>query len=152
MTPELFADILNRLTHGVILSRVLKELEIDQQLFWTFCHKTEENTKLYLRARYLQMQAWGEQIIDIAEDSTRDTWMVDRLRIDTRKFLMAKIAPKIFGENINVSGGLEHHVIIDMPTRETRLQWEERKKLELSSGCTSNVIEHVDDDNEMTDK
>ena len=74
----------------------------------------------YARARVLGMLYWADEIIGIADDARND-WMereradgsIDvipdhehiqrsRLRIDTRKFLMAKVAPHLFGDSLFV--------------------------------------------------
>ncbi len=71
----------------------------------------------YARAREAQMEAWSDEITEIADDGTND-WMTvkrggedvevenkevvnrSRLRVDTRKWLMSKIAPKKYAERI----------------------------------------------------
>jgi len=71
----------------------------------------------YARARECQMEALAEDIITIADDSGLDvtvdpeshTVRVDgeaiqraKLRVDTRKWLMSKIAPKKYGDKVDV--------------------------------------------------
>lgn len=51
----------------------------------------------YTRAREAQMDALAEDIIEIADDKTGDANRA-RLQVDTRKWLMSKIAPKRFGD------------------------------------------------------
>lgn len=51
----------------------------------------------YARARASQMEAMAEDIIDIADDKEEDPQRA-RLRVDTRKWLMSKIAPKVYGD------------------------------------------------------
>lgn len=72
----------------------------------------------YARAREAQVDRWAEEIVEIADDASND-WMErkngdgttskvpdqeninrSRLRVDTRKWLMSKIAPKKYGEKI----------------------------------------------------
>lgn len=73
----------------------------------------------YARARELQADAFAEEILEIADDATND-WMVrqsesggapaamvnhdhisrSRLRVDARKWLMSKMAPKKYGDKI----------------------------------------------------
>lgn len=75
----------------------------------------------YTSAREAQMDRFAEEIVEIADDGTND-WMTrqngdetitvvdhehinrSRLRVDARKWLMAKMAPKRFGDKI----GVEH--------------------------------------------
>jgi hypothetical protein len=51
----------------------------------------------YTRAREAQMDALAEDLIEIADDKEEDPQRA-RLRVDTRKWLMSKIAPKRFGD------------------------------------------------------
>jgi hypothetical protein len=89
----------------------------------------------YARARELQIEAWADELVDIAADGTND-WMkrrtatgggrsnIDgevqqelvpnveninrsRLHADTKKWLMSKIAPKRYGEKLAVHGDAE---------------------------------------------
>ena len=80
--------------------------------------------EMYERARKDQMHAWSDQIITFADDGTHDVLRdgdgqpmlkkngdpqlyrehIDRtrLKIETRKWLMAKIVPKVFGDKMKV--------------------------------------------------
>ena len=75
----------------------------------------------YARARAVQMDTMAEEILDIADDGTND-WMErigkdgapdgwtlngehvqrSRVRVDTRKWLMSKLAPKKYGERVEI--------------------------------------------------
>ena len=73
---------------------------------------------MYARAREHQADAWVDELMEIANDSSKDYVDVEtpdgriekrfdhehvqrsRLKIDTLKFLMAKYAPKRFGDKI----------------------------------------------------
>jgi hypothetical protein len=81
----------------------------------------------YARAREAQMEAMADEIVDIADDGTNDYAKKTRpdgseyeafdaehvqrskLRVDTRKWLMSKLAPKKYGEklDLNVAGSLQ---------------------------------------------
>lgn len=78
-------------------------------------------SKKYARARELQAEFMAEKMIEIADDSTNDTiigysksgepmemenkeWVNrSKLKVDTRKWLMSKLAPKRFGDKIDVT-------------------------------------------------
>lgn len=73
---------------------------------------------MYARAREQQMEAMAEETLDIADETNRDTiikkgkdgseyeapdaeWIArSKLRVDTRKWLMSKLAPKKYGDKI----------------------------------------------------
>jgi hypothetical protein len=68
----------------------------------------------YAHARETQAEYWAEEIVSIADDGTNDTYLDgdgnervnhdvinrSRLRVDTRKWLMARMAPKKYGDRI----------------------------------------------------
>jgi hypothetical protein len=82
---------------------------------------------LYEQAKKDQVEALVDECLDIADDTSRDSLTRinaegeeyevanteymnrSRLRIDTRKFLAAKLAPKLYGEKVNVSGDIGIH-------------------------------------------
>jgi|SRR6185503_4039445 len=66
----------------------------------------------YMRAKQSQIESFIDDVIDIADDASND-WMENengtivanhdhinraRLRIDTRKWIASKLAPKIYGD------------------------------------------------------
>lgn len=76
-------------------------------------NRHEVFNKQYARAKEQQMELMAEQLLEIADDGLNDTvdrdgrTVVDqehinrsRLRVDTRKWLMSKLAPKKFGDKI----------------------------------------------------
>ena len=71
----------------------------------------------YARAREAQMEALGEDLLDISDNESGDPQR-DRLRVDARKWLMSKIAPKRYGDKLDLehSGKVEisriEHVIV----------------------------------------
>lgn len=58
----------------------------------------------YTRAREVQMDRYLDEIISIADELSSDSAEVNRsrLRVDTRKWVMSKIAPKRFGDKTAV--------------------------------------------------
>lgn len=90
---------------------------------WLHIHS--EFRDQYARAREAQAEHWADEIIEISDDGTND-WTerqnkdgstyeaIDsehinrsRLRVDTRKWLMARMAPKKYGDKVTqeVTGG-----------------------------------------------
>ncbi len=63
----------------------------------------------YARARDQQTQHWADELVDIADDDSRDAQTPqaiqrDRLRTDTRKWIASKLLPKKYGDKTT----LEH--------------------------------------------
>ena len=61
----------------------------------------------YARAREAQADKYFQEIIEIADAATPETVNVARLRVDSRKFTVARLAPKKYGDHIShdVKGG-----------------------------------------------
>src|SRR6476619_6404054 len=63
----------------------------------------------YARAREAQADKYFQEIIEIADAATPETVNVARLRVDSRKFAVARLAPKKYGDHISHdvnSGGI----------------------------------------------
>lgn len=119
--PELEAQICAALAEGSSL-RTICALESMPSAPTIFKHLAEskEFAEQYARAREMQMEAMAEEILQIADDGLNDTYETEegeqrtnqdviqrsRLRVDTRKWLMSKMAPKKYGDKIQteVSG------------------------------------------------
>lgn len=90
----------------------------DKSTVFRWLAKHEEFRDKYARAREAQADEFAEEILDIADDGTNDyterknrdgstVEVVDqehinrsRLRVDTRKWLMSKMAPKKYGDRV----------------------------------------------------
>jgi len=87
---------------------------------WTVVHP--EFSDMYARARKALYEHWADELVDIAEDGRND-WIererkdgsiemtVDRehiqrsaLRVDTRKWMLAKLQPKQYGDKVAHTG------------------------------------------------
>ena len=64
----------------------------------------------YARAREAQADKYFQEIVEIADAATPETVNVARLRVDSRKFTVARLAPKKYGDHIshNVKGGINN--------------------------------------------
>lgn len=90
----------------------------------------------YTRAREAGYLRMADEITEIADDGTGDTWTDDegnvrtnndvvarsRLRVDTRKWLLSKMLPKVYGDKMELTGDLNHthRPLADIPTEELR--------------------------------
>jgi len=110
-------------THSIGIRRLCKlypELpDVDTIYVWRYKHP--EFAEQYALAKLKQADLLAEEVIDIADDGTND-WMEkfgdegenlgyqlngehfqrSRLRIDTRKWLAAKLLPKQYGSSLTV--------------------------------------------------
>lgn len=122
--PEIYYKIFERLENGELLTAILKE---DGNPQWSYFHRAIEKdpslSHAYAQARIKQQHKWADEIISISEDDSRDILMVDvynkigevvgqkpqsdntavnrdRLRVDTRKWVMARVAASVFGDKL----------------------------------------------------
>lgn len=93
----------------------------------------------YARAKEVQLENMAEEILEIADDATND-WMVRngtdeessyslngehvqraRLRVDSRKWLLSKLAPKKYGDKVALGGDADAPAIRMIQTIERRI-------------------------------
>lgn len=134
-SETLAAVICGRLAAGDTLTAICKTTGFPVPA--TVHRWTRENSQFradYTLARDDQTHRWGDEIIEIADDSSLDTMdsvdkqgnpiqvanhanvQRDRLRVDTRKFLMAKLNGQQYGDKVEheVRGKVDHiHTLSD---------------------------------------
>lgn len=90
-------------------------------LIWAMDDKGPGFTQQYARARELGYQVMAEDLTEIADDGTNDWQETEtgqqpdhehiqrsRLRVDTRKWLLSKALPKIYGDKLQTQN-LDKH-------------------------------------------
>lgn len=110
------ADIIcGRLAEGESLRRICKDEDMpaSSTVFkWLAAHR--EFSEQYTRAREAQADAMADEILEIADEGRNDTYMGEdgvertdhdviarsRLRVDARKWLASKMAPKKYGDKV----------------------------------------------------
>lgn len=123
-TDELAAEICARLAEGQSLRTICLDEDMpNAATVFRWLTKHSDFSEQYTRAREAQSDAMVEEILEIADDGTND-WIErkrpdgsteevvnhehiqrSKLRIDSRKWLMSKLAPKKYGEKITHSHG-----------------------------------------------
>ena len=133
-TPELAQRICERLIAGQSLRTICADPEMPSQpTVFQWITKHEAFAKQYARAREIQMEVMAEEILDIADDTRQDTRTITtqngktfevqnaewinrcRLQVDTRKWLMSKLAPKKYGEKIEHAGEMTIKTVLVRP-------------------------------------
>lgn len=121
-TPELGAELYRRLSHGETLTAICRGTPGHPSDFAVRSWALDPNhpfSSLYTRARELGYHKMADDLCDIADDGSND-WMeretrngtiiivdkevVDRsrLRVETRKWLLSKALPKMYGDKQEV--------------------------------------------------
>ncbi len=124
-SEALTAEICRRMMEGESLRSICRDEAMPSKvsvLKWLEVH--EEFVSQYARAREMQADHMADEILEIADDGTND-WMEraakggetvtvpdqehiqrSRLRVDARKWLMARMAPKKYGDKVDIRGAM----------------------------------------------
>ena len=93
------------------------EVGISQRVLWNWLASDEELMRQYQRAKELCVDAYAEEIIEISDEGSRDTYVDEKgrevinreviaraqLRIDARKWYAARLAPRKYGDKLPVT-------------------------------------------------
>lgn len=127
-TPEKGALICNRIADGESLRAICRDEGMpDKATVLRWLAANEHFRDQYARAREAQADHFADEILEISDDATNDYMMRKRgddvetvvdhehisrskLRVDARRWLMSKMAPKKYGDrqevNLKVTDGL----------------------------------------------
>jgi hypothetical protein len=126
-SPELADEICAQLSEGKSLRTICKAESMPCiTTVFGWMRKHPEFLKQYTRAKEESADVLAEEMLDIADDGSND-WMEfhekenvgyrlngehvnrSRLRVDTRKWIAAKLKPKKYGEKLDIahSGSIE---------------------------------------------
>ena len=128
---EVIEEICLRLSFGEGLVKICKDDHLPARqtvISWLFKHK--EFADRYAQAREAQADYLLEELLDIADNTEGDTYTdakgnvrVDheninrsRLRVDTRKWVITKLAPKKYGDRVE-EVAKEELTIHNVPTK-----------------------------------
>lgn len=119
-SPELATEICRRIAEGASLRKVCQADDMPDKatvLRWLAIRVNTEFRDQYARARELWADGLFDETLEIADDATNDVKIVEtgdmaievvnheniqrsRLRVDTRKWAAARLAPKKYGDRI----------------------------------------------------
>lgn len=96
------------------------ELGMSTRTFFNWVEKSKENQQQYTRARDEQAEFLADEMIEIADDGSKDTIKVykdgkevdvenkewinrSKLRVETRKWIASKLKPKKYGDKVDLT-------------------------------------------------
>lgn len=115
-TPEIAKAICERLAAGESLRAICRDEGMPSEVTvreWVIDNR-EGFYAPYTRAREIQAMGWADEILSIADDAAAD-WVArregkkelnsehvarSRMRLDTRKWLLSKMLPKVYGDKL----------------------------------------------------
>ena len=119
-TPELLKAICDGIAIGRSARAMCVEVGIVQSTLWKWLNESAEFSKQYTRAKEDCADYIAAEIVEIADDGSRDYVKTtdgrevpdydhiarSRLRVDARKWYASKLAPKKYGDKVDheVSG------------------------------------------------
>lgn len=120
-TQKIADTICMRLAEGESLRKICADEAMPSAVTvfkWLSDETKTEFVKQYARAREAQADTLADEILEIADDGTRDTYIDSegnertdqdviarsRLRVDARKWYASKVAPKKYGDKLAVGG------------------------------------------------
>ena len=110
--------IFKSMEDGASLRSALIEIKLSQTTFFSWIDNNEALLEQYARAREARTDKMADEILEIADSCEGDLYVDDngdtkidgntvqraRIQIDARKWLMSKMAPKKYGDKIQVGG------------------------------------------------
>ena len=104
-TAELEASICEKITEGETIRAICKSPGFPSApALYRHIVDSPSFREQYARAKEAQMEAMAEEIIDIADRADSEGHNVARLQVDTRKWLMSKLAARRYGDKVQVGG------------------------------------------------
>jgi hypothetical protein len=123
--PSIALTICDQIANGTSLREICSKPSMpEKSKVMRWLSQFPEFQDQYARAREAQADYWAEEIIDISDDGSNDymekerpdgsTYEVvnqehiqrSRLRVDTRKWLMARMAPKKYSERLQTDNNI----------------------------------------------
>jgi len=119
---EVVARICRLLASGMLLKTAVKKEGVRRETFWRWLDADDALKRRFERARVAQAHALAEEAISIADAPVKDhaDAVRARTRVDVRKWFVAKLAPRIYGERLQVEQeqrSVVRHVIM-LPERD----------------------------------
>ena len=97
---EIVDHLIERVATGQSVKRYCEEMGLHLTTVYTWMVRDPEIHSRYLRARNMQMDVYAERLTEMAEAATPEDHAVVRLRIETNKWLMSKLAASRYGDRI----------------------------------------------------
>lgn len=123
-TEEIADAICARIAEGESVRAICKSDESPaMSTIFKWLRDNPSFSEQYARAKEIQAEAFSDELLDIADDGVNDFVEIQKkngavvlcdqeniqrskLRVDTRKWLMSKFAPKKYGDKLAIDGNL----------------------------------------------
>ena len=112
-TQEKGDQVCELLSDGLSLRKAAEQIGVTARTVLNWCNANPEFATQYAQARTLGYQLLADEILEISDDAGNDVEMTEhgpkvnaevvarsRLRVDSRKWMLAKMLPKVYGDKI----------------------------------------------------
>jgi hypothetical protein len=99
VSPQTFEEILGHISIGVSIVNSCKLCGTTDREFYRWIDSDEENMREYARAKEKSAEKFALEIVAIADDQTLDP-NSRRIMVDARKWVAAKLKPKVYGDHV----------------------------------------------------
>jgi len=104
---EIFAEIAS----GAAVWRALQQRKISARKFYATLDANESAAEGYARAKAIGLDRMADDTLRIADNPRLDA-NDKRVMVDTRKWLLSKLAPKKYGERTVIAGDADNPLAI----------------------------------------
>ena len=131
-TQEVADSVLSLLAEGKSLRKSAKEAGTSEGTVYRWLDVNPQFAEEYARVRACAYRMLADEIIEISDEADveakyeGDDVRLDlsatavarnRLRVDSRKWMLSKMLPKVYGDKLELGGGLELNQKIERITR-----------------------------------
>ena len=118
-SEELISNIFSRVSNGESINKICSAPDMpNRKSFFEWVQNSEDIQRRYELAIVARTDFYAEEIIEIADDGSRDTYIDSegnertdnevvaraKLRMDARKWFVSKMNPKKYGDKLALSG------------------------------------------------
>lgn len=131
-SQEVADNVLSLLAEGKSLRKAAEESGVSAQSVLRWVEANPEFAEQYTHTRARAYQMLADEIIEISDeveveatykgddvklDMSASAVARNRLRVDTRKWMLAKMLPKVYGDKLDLGGVVEVNSKIERITR-----------------------------------
>ena len=137
-SAKLADNICELLQKGFSLRYACSELVISTDFVLSWLRTDKIFAAQYAQAREEQADKWADELIELSDSATPETANAVRLKVDTRKWIAAKLKPKVYGDrpaDINVNSVF--NIAVLSVEKQQELQERRLKALENVNGTST---------------
>lgn len=149
--PAVLDELLELIASGQTTRAAAAAVGINRNTIHKLTAKDAAFAAAYKTARERCMESWADELIEVSDGATERDWKARQLRVDTRKWLMSRMLPAIYGDKLQT----QHDVAVTVQiVRFCDLDDKPNTKLidgQLNAPALSAVIEQPEGKQDMAE-